>query len=94
MDLPNSGRGRDALLSDVIETYFSGWVDYQGEITETVSAGDDVVVVVHERVRMRDSDAVLERDLVHVWTIRDRKWVYWRIYPDRDSALEAVGLEE
>jgi ketosteroid isomerase-like protein len=93
-DLPNRGRGRDALLKEVIETYFSGWIDYHGEITETVDAGDDVVVMIHERVRMRDSDAVLERDLAHVWTIRDRQWVYWRIYPDWDSALEAVGPSE
>ena len=29
-DLPSRGRGRDEMLSQVIETYFSGWVDYQG----------------------------------------------------------------
>jgi ketosteroid isomerase-like protein len=93
-DLPNRGRGRDALLKEVIETYFSGWIDYEGEITETIDAGDDVVVRIHERVRMRDSDAVLERELTHVWTVRNRKWIYWRIYPDWDSALKDVGLSE
>jgi hypothetical protein len=43
---------------------------------------------------MRDSDAVLERDMAHVWKVRDRKWVYWRIYPDWGSALEAAGLSK
>jgi ketosteroid isomerase-like protein len=73
-DLPSIGRGRDELLRDVLDIYFSGWLDYRGEIVETVDAGDDVVVIIHEAARMRDSDAVLERDVAHVWTFREGKW--------------------
>jgi hypothetical protein len=32
----------------VIEVYYGGWVDYRAEITETIDAGDDIVVVEHE----------------------------------------------
>jgi ketosteroid isomerase-like protein len=91
-DLPTSGRGREPLLSDVLAIYFSGWLDYQGEIVEAIDAGDDVVVIIHEAARLRDSDVTLERDVAHVWTFRDGKWVFWRILPDRKAALEAAGL--
>jgi ketosteroid isomerase-like protein len=91
-DLPTRGRGRQELLSDVLDTYFSGWLDYEGEIVETADAGDDIVVVIHEAARMRGSDTMLERDVAHIWTFRDGKWVFWRILPDREAALEAAGL--
>jgi ketosteroid isomerase-like protein len=93
-DLPSTGRGREELLRDVIDTYFSGWLDYKGEIVETVDAGDDVVVIIHEVARLRDSDAVLERDVAHIWTFREGKWTFWRIMPTRKEALEVVGRSE
>ncbi len=93
-DIPSRGRGREDVLTQVIDTYYSGWRGYEAEITEVIEAGDDVVVIQHEVVRVADSDVPLERDTFHVWTIRDRRWVRWRIFPDRDSALEAAGLRE
>jgi ketosteroid isomerase-like protein len=93
-DIPTRGRGRDEVLTKVIDTYYSGWLSYQAEITEMIGSGDDVVVVQHEKVRLRDSDTVLERDTFHVWTVREGKWVFWRILPNRNAALEAAGLRE
>src|SRR5215218_3864963 len=55
-DVPNRGRGREQLLNEVFATYFSGWLDYRPEIRETIDAGDDVVLVLHETARLRDSD--------------------------------------
>jgi ketosteroid isomerase-like protein len=93
-DLPTLGRGRDALLTEVIQTYLSGWRDLRQEITEMVDAGDDVLVVIHETVGLRGSDAVLERDVSHLWTVEDGKWTKWRLYATREEALEAAGLSE
>ena len=59
-----------------------------------LDSGDDVVVVLHEAVRVGESDNVLERDTFHVWTVREGKWIFWRILPDRRTALEAAGLRE
>jgi hypothetical protein len=59
-----------------------------------IEAGDEVVVVQHEVVRVGDSDDPLERDTFHVWTVRDRMCVRWLIFHDRKSALEAVALRE
>jgi ketosteroid isomerase-like protein len=91
-DLPSTGRGRESMLSQILATYYSGWVGLQQEIVETVDGGDDIVVILHETARLRDSDTVIEREVAHVWTVRDRKWIFWRILPDRAAALEAAGL--
>jgi ketosteroid isomerase-like protein len=36
----------------------------------------------------------LSLELADVWTMRDGKGVRIEVYPDRESALEAVGLSE
>jgi ketosteroid isomerase-like protein len=89
-DLPDRGSGRESMLSEILATYYSGWLDLRQEIVETVDCGDDIVVILHETARMRGSEAVVEREVAHVWTVRARKWVRWRIFPDRDAALDAV----
>jgi ketosteroid isomerase-like protein len=93
-DVPNRGRGREQLLNEVFATYFSGWLDYRPEIRETIDAGDDVVLVLHETARLRDSDTALDRDLVQVWTMRDGRSVVLRVFPTKATALDALGLSE
>ena len=58
-DVPNHGRGRDVLMADMIVTYLSGWTDYSAELKEVINAGDQVVVVLHETARMRDTGVPL-----------------------------------
>lgn len=93
-DIPDRGRGRQALLDEVLATYMSGWRDLRQEIVEVIDAGDDLVVIVHETVRIRGSDAELERDISHVGTIEGGKLTRWRVYETREEALEAAGLSE
>jgi ketosteroid isomerase-like protein len=93
-DVPNRGRGREQLLNEVFATYFSGWLDYRPEIRETIDAGDDVVLVLHETARLRDSDTALDRDLVQVWTMREGRSVFLRVFPTKATALDALGLSE
>jgi ketosteroid isomerase-like protein len=59
-----------------------------------IDAGENVIVVQHERSRSRDSDGYVERDLVQVWTLRDGLIVKYRTFETRDEALEAAGLSE
>jgi ketosteroid isomerase-like protein len=93
-DVPNRGRGRENLLTEVLATYFGGWLDYRPEIRETIDAGDDVLVVLHETARLRDSDTALDRDLVQVWTVRNGLSVLFRVFPTKAAALDALELSE
>ena len=92
-DFPNTGSGRDALAGHM-DAYLSGWNDYDVSIKEAIDGGDDVVLIMHERARMRGSDMVLDRDLPTVWTVRDGRAVRYRVFKTRADALEAAGLSE
>ena len=91
-DWPNTGSGRRNLQRH-LSNYISGWRDYRAEPSQLIEAGDDVVVVLHETVAMRDSDVVLERDLHQVWTFRDLVVVGLRVFKTREQAFEAAGLD-
>jgi ketosteroid isomerase-like protein len=93
-DVPNHGRGRNALATDMLATYMSGWNDYSAELKELTDAGDHVVAVVHESATMRESGVALDRDLVQVWTIRDGRATFLRVFKTKAEALDAAGLSE
>ncbi len=61
---------------------------------QLIDAGDQVVVVVRDGGRLKDSGSEIWNRFVHVWTVRDGKVIRWASYGDKDAALEAVGLSE
>ena len=81
-------------MADMIVTYLSGWTDYSAELKEVIDAGDQVVVVLHETASMRDTGVPLDRDLVQVWTVRDGRASFLRVFRTKVEALEAAGLSE
>ena len=93
-DVPNRGRGREAFLTQVLATYSSGWNDYSAEVKEASEAGEDVLLVIHEKATMGDTGVPLERDLAELWTIREGKAVFMRVFRTREAALKAAGLSE
>jgi ketosteroid isomerase-like protein len=93
-DVPNRGRGREALMTDMLATYLSGWNDYSATIKEVSEAGEQVILVLHETATMRDTGVPLERDLVQLWTVRDGRGAFVRVFRTKNEALEAAGLSE
>jgi ketosteroid isomerase-like protein len=91
-DVPNHGRGRDALVTDLLATYMSGWNDYSAELKQLVDGGDRVVAVLRETATMRDTGVALDRDLVQLWTVRDGRGSFLRVFRTKAEALEAAGL--
>jgi uncharacterized protein len=92
-DFPNRGSGRDAFVRHLAD-YLAGWNDYEAAAEELIDGGDDVVLIQHERARMRASDVILDRDLATVLTVRDGRCVRFRVFKTRAQALEAAGLSE
>ena len=93
-DVPNRGRGREALMTDMLATYLSGWNDYSAKIKEVSEAGEQVILVLHETATMRDTGVRLERDLVQLWTVRDGRGAFVRVFRTKNEALKAAGLKE
>jgi ketosteroid isomerase-like protein len=92
-DFPDSGIGRDAFLGH-LAGYFAGWNDYDATVQEAIDGGDEVVLILHERARLRASDSVLDRDLPTVWTVRNGRTVRFRVFKTRAEALAGAGLPE
>jgi ketosteroid isomerase-like protein len=91
-DFPTRGSGRKEFVAHVTK-YWSLWNDYSQDVKEMIDAGENVVVVLHEHARMRNSDVDLERDVAAVWTIQDGKRVRFRAFARREDALRAAGIE-
>jgi ketosteroid isomerase-like protein len=83
---------------DGVRAWFRDFLDPLAHLTVTVDewidAGDDVIAVVHTTGRGRKSGVPVEHRDAHVWTLRNGKLWHLSIYPTRNEALKAVGLEE
>jgi ketosteroid isomerase-like protein len=92
-DFPMRGSGRKEFVAHVTK-YWSLWNDYAQDVKEMIDAGDNVVVVLHEHARLRNSDVDLERDVAAVWTIEDGRRVRFRAFASREDALRAAGIDD
>jgi ketosteroid isomerase-like protein len=87
-------RGRDGVI-EALEEWIGTWDAYEVEVLELIDASRDrVVTVIHERGRLKGSDAWVEHTRGAVWTIKDRRITRYEEYQDRAKALEAAGLSE
>jgi ketosteroid isomerase-like protein len=93
LDLEVQGRGREGYLR-LSDRYRRAWIGYQAALKELIDAGEDVVVVVHETARARETEILIERDLVSVVTFRAGRAIRLRAYQTKQEALEAVGLRQ
>ena len=93
---PQAGthRGREeieAVLSD-LTAGFDAWI---AEPLEFFESGDQVVVVVKNRLRPKGgTGGEFEYRNGHLWTIRDGAILSLVGYPNSEEALEAAGLRE
>ena len=90
-DVPNRGRGREAFVTDMMGTYMSGWNDYSAEVKEASDTGGHVLVVIHETASMRETGVPLDRELVQLWTVRDGRGSFLRVFRTKADAIEAAS---
>jgi ketosteroid isomerase-like protein len=81
-----------------VREFFRRWVgpfdDWGIKLDEAIDVGDSVVAHVHQWGRGKVSGAAVEESHWQVWTVRDGKVVRVALHPDREKALQAVGLSE
>jgi ketosteroid isomerase-like protein len=93
LDLDEVYVGRDAVIT-ASRRYWGTWQSYELDTEEIIDAGSSVVLTVYERGRGRGSGVPFEEKWVQVWHFSRGRIVRWEHFPDRASALEAVGLSE
>jgi uncharacterized protein len=90
---PGTYRGPDAarrFFEDLFEPFDEIVIDPE----EFFEHGDQVAVFLRVRLRPTKSSAFVENRIGHLWTMRDGKVTRLAIFPRREDALEAAGLEE
>jgi uncharacterized protein len=97
----SAGLGFDPLYvgHDGVRSFWRQWVSAwettSFEYEEFIDAGEQVVVLLSQRMRGRTSGIELEwNSYAQVWTVREGKLVRTEFFPTRAEALEAVGLRE
>ena len=85
-------------LAQVEQTFeaqdLEAWEERRLDVEEYIDAGDNVVVLLHEYRRGRDSGIELEAETAIVVAVRDGRVVRMQGYLDRNAALEAAGPAE
>ena len=93
-DAPETIKGAQALLA-VLSEWRESFDDFQADIREYIEAGDHVVCVTRWTGRVKASDAAVDNLQVDIYELREGKIVRATLaYPDKATALEAVGLSE
>src|SRR5687768_1388889 len=86
-------RGVDDVR-ELLESLLEAWRDLRWEPERFFEAGDLVVVFVNMAVRSKASDAQIAIRVGHFWELRDGKVLRFKIFPEREDALEAAGIED
>src|SRR5215212_3404293 len=93
-DAPATIKGAEALLA-MVSQWRDSFDDFQAEIREYIEAGDHVICVTRWTGRGKASDAAVDVSQVDVYELREGKIVRATLaYPDKTTALEALGLRE
>jgi ketosteroid isomerase-like protein len=74
-----------------IEEIELDWQDLRYTLEDVVELGDRLLVLLRMRARVRDSEAILDAQVAHVWEFRNGRAVRWDVYGDHASALRAVS---
>ena len=83
-------RGRAGVI-EALEQWVNTWDEYGIEPLELIDMGPEcVVTVIHERGRLKGSDAWVEHTRGAVWTIDDGRIVRYEEHQDRAGAMEAA----
>ena len=69
----------------------ANWAEGSSEPVQFIPSGNRIVVFVHARFRLKNSNDWQVVDLADVYTIRDSKIVAMRAFADRQEALKWAG---
>jgi ketosteroid isomerase-like protein len=93
-DVTETLQGAQAVLS-LLSEWRESFDDFRAEISEYIEAGDHVVCVTRWTGTGKASDVAVDVSQVDVYELREGRIIRATLaYPDRATALEAVGLRE
>jgi ketosteroid isomerase-like protein len=94
-EFPGGGRyhGHEGVKAYLSQSR-ANWAEGSSEPERFIVAGDKIIVLVHARVRLKDSTEWHEIRLADVFTFRNGKAIQMRAFADRQQALEWSGVKD
>jgi uncharacterized protein len=94
-EFPGGGtyHGRDEVKRYLTQSR-AAWAEASSEPERFIAFGNRIVVLVHARVRSRESNEWQDVRLADVYTMRNGKAIQMRAFADRQEALGWAGAEE
>jgi ketosteroid isomerase-like protein len=86
-------RGREQA-SRAFADFFEPYEEVVAEPQEVFEHGDRIVVFFALRSRPRGSSSAVEIRAAHLWTMRNGRAARCEIFPVREEALKAAGIEQ
>jgi len=94
MQIPDSAAYTGPVgFREFVDTWTESFVSEQIDAEDIIDGGDQVLVMVHHSGRGKISGIEVDQRFAMVWTLRDRRAVRMEMYPTREEALAAMGLE-
>jgi ketosteroid isomerase-like protein len=90
-EIRHSWKGADGMR-EVFASVLSAWSELRVEPEQVLGAGDQVVVLARHYGRRPSSGLEISDGGAYVIAMRDGKVAKFTFYPDKDEALESVGL--
>ena len=92
--VPNAGTyfGAEEAIR-FFEDFWAPFEEVSVEPEEFFEKDDQIAVFLRVRLRPRDSSAPVELRVGALWVMKDGKPLRVEMYPEREQALEAVGLK-
>ena len=78
---------------ELVRGAYQSWAERGVEGLVEVMHTDQVLVLATLSVRGRDSGAEFTIPVGHLLTIRDGKVIRFEVFPERDDAIAAAGLD-
>jgi len=80
-------------MTEFLSEWIGAWEDWELELRDVIDAGDEVVAICKQHGRSKASGLEVDMTFAQVWTVRDGKMAYQRMYADVGEALASAGAE-
>ena len=86
-------KGHDGMRK-IAAVWGENFDEYRLDLERLIGIGDELVVLVYQRGRIKGSGDVIEQPIGYEWYIREGRTVRVQVHFSWEAALEAAGLSE
>src|SRR4051812_35361057 len=84
-------RGRERV-AQYLRGWLDSWGEYQARPEEFLQSGGEIAALTRNRARGKNSQFEIEGEMADVFTVREGRIASLRLYIERGTAMDALGI--